>query len=122
MVDDNLAMMEMYGDYLRSIGCVVHVADDGPTALQMVVDVRPDVVLIDIQMPRMDGLDVIRRIRGWRDPDIAATALVALTALAMPGDRERCLDAGADDYLAKPVSLMRVSEVVERLAGVPRPH
>jgi signal transduction histidine kinase/ActR/RegA family two-component response regulator len=119
MVDDNLAMMEMYVDYLRSIGCVVHVADDGPTALQVLVEKRPDVVLVDIQMPGMDGLDVIRRIRGWRDPEIAATALVALTALAMPGDRERCLDAGADDYLAKPVSLVRVGEVIERLADAP---
>ncbi|HQY90826.1 ATP-binding protein [Caldilinea sp.] len=120
LVDDNLAMMEMYVDYLRNTGCVVHVAEDGLAALRALAEIRPDVVLMDIQMPGMDGLEVIRRIRSWRDPDIAAAAVVALTALAMPGDRERCLDAGADDYLAKPVSLIRVGEVVERLANAPR--
>lgn len=120
MVDDNPGMMEMYVDYLRGRGCVVHLADNGLNALQMLSELRPDVVLMDIQMPGMDGLEVIRRIRSWRDPELAATAVIALTALAMPGDRERCLDAGADDYLAKPVSLLRVGEVVERLANTPR--
>ncbi|HAJ38804.1 MAG TPA: hypothetical protein DCL15_24315 [Chloroflexi bacterium] len=116
MVDDNLTMMGMYIDYLRSIGCDVRVAEDGLTALNLLGELRPDVILIDIQMPGMDGLDVIRRIRSWRDPAIAATPIVALTALAMPGDRERCLDAGANEYLAKPVSMLRVGEVINRLA------
>lgn len=121
MVDDNLAMMGMYVDYLRSNGCDVHVADDGLTALNLLGELRPDAILIDIQMPGMDGLDVIRRIRGWRDPAIAATPIVALTALAMPGDRERCLDAGADEYLAKPISMVRVGEVITRLVDLSRP-
>lgn len=122
MVDDNLAMMGMYVDYLRSIGCDVHVADNGLAALNLLLELRPDVILMDIQMPGMDGLDVIRRVRSSRDPVLAATAIVALTALAMPGDRDRCLDAGADEYLAKPVSLLRVGEVIARLADTPRPR
>lgn len=119
MVDDNLTMMAMYIDYLRSSGCDVRVAEDGLTALNLLGELRPDVILIDIQMPGMDGLDVIRRIRGWREPAIAATPIVALTALAMPGDRERCFDAGADEYLAKPVSIVRVAEVINRLVDTP---
>ena len=122
MVDDNLAMMGMYVDYLRSIGCDVHAADNGLAALNLLNELRPDAILMDIQMPGMDGLDVIRRVRGWRDPAIAATAIIALTALAMPGDRERCLDAGADEYLAKPVSLLRVGDVINRLVDTPRPR
>jgi len=122
MVDDNLPMMEMYVDYLRNTGYVVHVADSGLAALNAVVDLCPDVILMDIQMPGMDGLDVIRRIRGSRNPELAATAVIALTALAMPGDRERCLDAGADEYLAKPVSLLRVSEVIARLTDARQPR
>jgi CheY-like chemotaxis protein len=122
MVDDNLTMMGMYVDYLRSVGCDVHVADNGLEALGLLNELRPDVILMDIQMPGMDGLDVIRRVRGWRDPAISAISIIALTALAMPGDRERCLDAGADEYLAKPVSMLRVSEVINRLVDTPRPR
>jgi CheY-like chemotaxis protein len=118
MVDDNLAMMEMYVDYLRQSGCDVAIAKDGVTALQKVAQFQPDVILMDIQMPGMDGLEVIRRIRSLRDPDLSQTPIVALTALAMPGDRERCLDAGANEYVAKPVSLARLKEIVERLAAV----
>lgn len=118
MVDDNLAMMEMYVDYLRQSGCDVAIAKDGVTALQKVTQFQPDVILMDIQMPDMDGLEVIRRIRSLRDPELAQTPIVALTALAMPGDRERCLDAGSNEYIAKPVSLTRLKEIVERLAAV----
>lgn len=118
MVDDNLAMMEMYVDYLRQSGCDVAIAKDGVTALQKVTQFQPDVILMDIQMPDMDGLEVIRRIRSLRDPELAQTPIVALTALAMPGDRERCLNAGSNEYIAKPVSLTRLKEIVERLAAV----
>jgi signal transduction histidine kinase/CheY-like chemotaxis protein/GAF domain-containing protein len=120
LVDDNLAMMGMYVDYLRSIGCDVHMADNGLAALTLLNELHPDVILLDIQMPGMDGLDVIRRVRGWRDPEIAAIPIIALTALAMPGDRERCLDAGADEYLAKPISMLRVGEVVAYLSDTSR--
>jgi CheY-like chemotaxis protein len=97
-------------------------ADNGLTALNLLPELRPDVILMDIQMPGMDGLDVIRRVRRSRDPVISATAIVALTALAMPGDRERCLDAGANEYLAKPISMLRVGEVIYRLADTQRPQ
>lgn len=114
LVDDNLQTMETYVDYLRSIGYSVKQVADAVEALRLVPQLRPNVILMDIQMPGMDGLEAIRRVRAWREPEISRTPIIALTALAMPGDRERCIDAGADDYLAKPVSMLKVGEMVER--------
>jgi CheY-like chemotaxis protein len=68
---------------------------------------------MDIQMPMMDGLAAIREIRS--DSAIAGIPIVALTALAMPGDRERCLAAGATDYMSKPVNLKTLTELMARL-------
>jgi CheY-like chemotaxis protein len=113
LVDDNLQTMETYVDYLHSIGYSVRQVADATEALRLIPQLRPNVVLMDIQMPGIDGLEAIRRVRAWREPAIASTPIIALTALAMPGDRERCIDAGADDYLAKPVSLAKVGELVE---------
>ena len=91
-------------DYLESKGCRVEVAANGRIAVDRTIALRPDVVLMDIQMPVMDGLEAIRLIRAHPEHAIAQTPIIALTALAMPGDRERCLSAGADDYVTKPVS------------------
>jgi CheY-like chemotaxis protein len=64
-------------------------------------------------MPDVDGLEAIRRIRDNDSPAFATIPIIALTALAMPGDRERCLEAGADEYLSKPVSMKGLSEIIE---------
>lgn len=114
MVEDNEANILAIGEYLEDKGFEVVVARNGRGALEVIETVRPHVVLMDIQMPDMDGLEATRRVRQL--PGFAETPIIAVTALAMPGDRERCLAAGANDYIAKPVSLKYLVEVIRRLA------
>jgi CheY-like chemotaxis protein len=82
-------------------------------AIQMAGSSNPDIILMDIHMPAMDGLEAMRRLRA--EPRFAFTPIIALTALAMPGDRERCIEAGANEYLSKPVSLKTLRQMIENL-------
>jgi CheY-like chemotaxis protein len=84
---------------------------NGKEVIERSREVNPDLILMDIQMPGVDGLEAIRRLRA--DPDLHSVPIIALTALVMPGDRERCLEAGADDYLTKPISLKHLAQTVE---------
>jgi PAS domain S-box-containing protein len=111
LAEDNEATITMVADYLGERGYQVVVARNGAEATARVHEVRPEIVLMDIQMPGMDGLEAIRRIRATTD--LADLPIIALTALAMPGDRERCLTAGANAYLSKPVSLRGLASLIE---------
>ncbi len=113
LVEDNEFNIAATGDYLQDRGYAVVVARNGREALTMAEEAKPDVILMDIQMPVMDGLEATRQLRAR--PAFAHTPLIALTALAMPGDRERCLEAGASAYLTKPVSLKRLIETITDL-------
>jgi PAS domain S-box-containing protein len=112
LVEDNEINIVVVGDYLRDRGYRLTVARNGREALALVEEARPDVILMDIQMAEMDGLEATRRLRAM--PAFAATPIIALTALAMVGDRERCLEAGANEYLTKPVSLKKLVEVIQQ--------
>jgi len=112
LVEDNEANLLMTQDYLESYGYQVIPARDGDEALTMMDENPPDLVLMDIQMPGMDGFEVLRRIR--LQPRFASVPIIALTALAMPGDRERCLEAGANEYLSKPVELKFLLYAIEK--------
>jgi len=100
-------------DYLRTHGYDVRTAHNGVEAVAMAKELRPEVILIDIHMPMMDGLEAIRLIR--IDQALVAISIIALTALAMVGDRERCISIGADEYLNKPVKLSQIAEAIESL-------
>jgi CheY-like chemotaxis protein len=111
LVEDHEQNIMTVSDYLSMKGYQVTVARNGLEALDRVTETKPDLILMDVQMPKMDGLEATRRLRS--DPNLASIPIVALTALAMPGDRERCLAAGANDYLSKPISLRGLVEVIE---------
>ena len=112
VVEDSELVIMFVTDYLINKGYHVESAKDGIEALEKINLYSPDLVFMDVQMPRMDGLETTRQIR--KDPQIADTKVVIMSAMAMPGDRERCLEAGADDYLSKPVSLKMVISTIER--------
>jgi CheY-like chemotaxis protein len=92
-------------------------ARDGWEAFTHTREHQPNLIVMDIQMPDMDGLEAIRHIRS--DPHSTSIPIIALTALAMPGDREKCLAAGADEYLSKPVSLRKLSDILKKLLAKP---
>jgi signal transduction histidine kinase/CheY-like chemotaxis protein len=106
VAEDNEQNARLMSDYLGAKGCQVVLASSGAEALDRAKVHHPDVILMDVQMPGMDGLEATRRIR--QEASLQRTPIIALTALAMPGDRQRCLDAGANDYQSKPVNLERL--------------
>jgi len=115
IAEDNVTNILTVGDYLESHGYEIVVAHNGVEAIEKAQATSPDVILMDIQMPVMDGLEAMRRLRA--DPQFASTPIIALTALAMPGDRERCLDAGANEYMSKPVSLKKLLHAIHEYLG-----
>lgn len=115
VVDDNDVNREMVATFLTSKGFRVEQADSGLRGIELVERLRPDVVIMDIQMPGMDGLEVIQRLRA--QAATASTPIIAVTALAMASDRSRCLSAGADQYMSKPVRLRDLAQLVAEMTG-----
>jgi PAS domain S-box-containing protein len=112
LAEDNAMNIEIMTDYLNAQGYEVIGAKNGIEAIALTHSHHPQLILMDIQMPRMDGLEATRQIR--QDSQYAHIPIIALTALAMPGDADRCREAGANDYLAKPVKLKQLAAAVER--------
>jgi len=120
LVEDNAVNQKIATTYLKRLGVQVDVAEDGAQALSAYERCEYALVLMDMQMPVMDGLEATRRIRALDSTRGRRTPIVVLTADAMKGTRERCLEAGADDYLTKPLELVRLKELVVRYApGAP---
>jgi PAS domain S-box-containing protein len=113
LVDDNETTLMALSGFLLAKGYDTHTAQNGAHALLQAQARQPDVILLDIQMPGMDGLEVIRQLRAH--PTLGTVPIIAITALAMPDDRERCLAAGATDYLPKPVQLNQLHQHIQRL-------
>lgn len=112
IVDDNVNR-EILSDFLLAKHFNVFLFTTADEYLVRVGLDCPDVILMDIKLPGMDGLEAIRRLRTMPNPTIAAIPVIAVTALAMPGDRERCLDAGANKYIEKPVILRNLMLLIE---------
>ncbi len=120
VAEDNEATIQLFTDYLSAKGYRVVVARNGSEAIERVLEETPSIILMDIQMPGMDGLEAIRIIRA--DHALPHIPIIALTALAMAGDRERCLATGADDYLSKPVSLRHLIQTIQAYLGSDQPE
>jgi CheY-like chemotaxis protein len=115
LAEDNEANSITLSDFLEANGYRVIVARNGLEALEQARKALPVAILMDVQMPVMDGLEAIERIRNDELPGLAAVPIIAVTALAMPGDQEKCLKAGADAYLSKPFSLRQLLEMIKTL-------
>jgi signal transduction histidine kinase/CheY-like chemotaxis protein len=123
LAEDNPVNQEVARNMLEDLGCRVEVVDNGRQAVEAVSRTRFDLILMDCQMPGMDGYEATALIRERERPvdnEKDSTPIIALTAHAMEGARERCLAAGMDDYLAKPFTQEQLTEVLERWLKRPR--
>ncbi|MBI4909154.1 MAG: response regulator [Acidobacteria bacterium] len=119
VAEDNAVNQKVLTRMLEKQGHEVDIAINGVQAAELTLRRRYDLVLMDVQMPEMDGLETTRLIRAREGSSGERLPILILTAHAMTGDRERCLDAGADGYLAKPVSLDRLIEAIGEVSGQP---
>ncbi|MEW6733729.1 MAG: response regulator [Acidobacteriota bacterium] len=103
LAEDCETNIETVCNYLLAHGYRLQIARNGREVIEQAKENRPDLILMDVQMPGMDGLEATRRIR--QDDQLTKIPIIAVTALVMPGDRERCLAAGANDYISKPIQL-----------------
>nr|WP_246345667.1 ATP-binding protein [endosymbiont of Lamellibrachia barhami] len=113
MAEDNELNLIILSEFLIGQSFEILSARNGVEAVQMASNTHPDIILMDIQMPEMDGLEATRRIRAM--PHLASVPIIALTALVMPGDKERCIEAGTNSYLSKPVNLSQLSKEMTSL-------
>jgi signal transduction histidine kinase/ActR/RegA family two-component response regulator len=115
LAEDNEANIKSIASFLNAKGYQTILAKNGLEAINLAQSELPDLILMDIQMPKMDGIEAIRYIR--QHPQLLDIPIVAVTALAMSGDREKCLSAGANEYLTKPVKLKQLSTTIQQFLG-----
>jgi CheY-like chemotaxis protein/HPt (histidine-containing phosphotransfer) domain-containing protein len=118
LVENNAINQLAAASMLTRLGCRVATADSGEKAIELVGGQPFDLIFMDVQMPNMDGFEATRLIRQL-DAPAAATPIVAMTANAMEGDREKCLAAGMNDYLSKPVTKDDLTAILQRWGGAP---
>ncbi len=112
IVEDTHTVASLMQEYLENKGYEVYVAHNGLEGVTLAKKKLPDLILMDVMMPVMDGMEATRQIR--TDPSLEKIPVIALTALAMPGDRERCFAAGMSDYLSKPIQFKELLKVMDK--------
>jgi CheY-like chemotaxis protein len=113
LAEDNEDNINCMSRYLKRKGYRLIIAKNGREALEKASVYQPDIFVMDIQMPEIDGLEVIRQLR--TQDNYLNTPILAVTAYAMSGDRETCLEAGANEYLSKPIQLKQLAKTVQSL-------
>ena len=116
VVEDNAQNRLLMVDILKCHGYEVLEAKDGAEGIQMAAELQPDLILLDMQMPVMDGIQAARLLKS--NPATRSIKILAVTSFAMKGDRERILEAGADEYIAKPINTRQLPELVRRMLGL----
>jgi len=106
VVDDNQENLELLQAYLEDVDCRTVPARDGPEALEIIVNSAPDLILLDVMMPKMSGFEVCKRIKN--DPKTSDIPIIMVTALNEFGDIERGIDSGTDDFISKPVNKLEL--------------
>jgi two-component system, cell cycle response regulator DivK len=117
LVEDDEANYDMLSRRLIRRGYEVVMAHDGVSGVKMAQSTKPDLILMDMNLPEMDGWTATRTIR--QIPEIKDVPIIALTAHAITGDRERCIEAGCNDYDSKPVDFPRLLTRIEKFVGTP---
>lgn len=116
LVEDNEMNLDMLSRRLERRGYEVLIAVDGAQGLDQTQTEKPDLILMDMSLPVMDGWEATRRLKA--DPETKHIPIIALTAHAIAGDRERCLAAGCDEYESKPVKFPRLLAKIEQILNV----
>ena len=115
VVEDNPQNRVLVKDVLEFYGYEIIEAADGQTGIEMAKSHKPDLILMDIQMPVMDGFTAGKIIRG--DPDTKNIKMIAVTSFAMLGDKERIMEAGFDHYIAKPINTRELPDLIKEMLG-----
>ncbi len=113
IVEDNSRNMRLIEMVLRSKGYTLFTATDGEEALDTAMRERPDLIIMDIQLPKVNGLEVTRRLRDI--PLFSHTPIIAITAYAMKGDEEKAIDSGCNAYLSKPIDTRQLPRVIAEM-------
>lgn len=115
VVEDNPLNRELVVDLLEAAGYTVLQAEDGLGLLERVKQEQPDLILLDLQLPGVDGFTLARQLKA--DPETQAIPLIAMTAYAMPGDQAQALEAGCNGYLPKPLNTKELLQTITRILG-----
>lgn len=115
IVDDNLANLKLAKVLLSAEGYEVATATDAEEALKVLEETIPNLILMDLQLPGMDGLELTRRLKS--DPNTRGIIVLAITAYAMKGDEQKATQAGCDGYITKPINTRTLAETVNRYLG-----
>ena len=113
IADDNAANRELLEAYLANFECETETAGDGAETLQKVASFQPDLILLDVMMPKMNGFEVCRQLKG--NPQTSKIMILMVTALNELGDIERAVSAGTDDFLSKPVNKVELNKRVSNM-------
>ncbi|MEW6068815.1 MAG: response regulator [Nitrospirota bacterium] len=116
IVEDNEKNRRLIKDIMTYYGYEIIEAENGEEGIKMAKEHKPDLILMDLQMPVLNGYDAIKILKN--DPETKHIKIVAVTSFAMLGDREKILEAGADDYISKPINTRELPKVMERLIGI----